>query len=412
MEVVHRRCAGLDVHKKSVVACRVTPDGSGGFRKEIRKFGTMTDDLLALQDWLRAAEVKQVAMESTGVYWKPVFNILESECDIMVVNAEHIKHVPGRKTDINDAQWIAELLQHGLLKGSFIPNIEQRDLRDLIRYRTALIQERVREINRVQKVLEDANIKLGSVASNVMGVSGREMIEAMIRGVEDPQVLAQLAKRRLRDKIDELERALSGNVRAKHRLLLRLHLEHIDDLSAKIETLSQEIDRLLVPFDQKDELRRIDTIPGVGKDVAQIIITELGIDMSRFPSAAHAASWAGLAPGKNESAGRNRSGRIRPGNKHLKAALVQAANAISRTRDNYLAAQFRRIAARRGKQRAAIAVAHSILVIVYHLLRDGTEYREMGGDFFDRRNHDHLQRHLVKRLEGLGYKVDLQPLAT
>lgn len=237
------------------------------------------------------------------------------------------------------------------------------------------------------------------------------MVEAIVRGVDDPEQLAQLAKKRLRAKIDELERALQGRVRANHRLLLRLHLEHIDDLSAKIETLNQEIARLLVPFDQKDEIRRIDGIPGVGPDVAQIIIAELGTDMGRFPSAACAASWAGLAPGKNESAGRNRSGKIRPGNKHLKAALVQAAHAASRTRDNYLAAQFRRLAARRGKQRAAIAVAHSLLVIIYHLLRDDTEYRELGGDFFDKHNKQHLQRHLVKRLEALGFKVAIEPIA-
>jgi transposase len=409
VEVVHQRCAGLDVHKKSIVACRITPKESGGWQRDIRKFGTMTDDLLALADWLRAGRVKQVAMESTGVYWKPVFNILESEFSVMVVNAQHIKHVPGRKTDINDAQWIAELLQHGLITGSFIPERPQRDLRDLVRYRTSLIQDRTKEANRVQKVLEDANIKLGSVASNVLGVSGRDMLGAIVRGVDDPAALAQLARGRMRSKIDELERALTGKVRASHRLLLRLHLEHIDDLNAKIEALNQEIEGLMLPFDQNDELRRLDDIPGVGKDVAQIIIAELGTDMERFPSAGHAASWAGLAPGKNESAGRNRSGKIRPGNKHLKRALVQAAHAASRTRDNYLAAQFRRLAARRGKKRAAVAVAHSILVIAYHMLHDGTEYRELGGDYFDQRNHDYLQRSLVKRLEKLGYTVSLEP---
>jgi transposase len=409
VEVVHQRCAGLDVHKKSIVACRITPKESGGWQRDIRKFGTMTDDLLALADWLRAGRVKQVAMESTGVYWKPVFNILESESSVMVVNAQHIKHVPGRKTDINDAQWIAELLQHGLITGSFIPERPQRDLRDLVRYRTSLIQDRTKEANRVQKVLEDANIKLGSVASNVLGVSGRDMLGAIVRGVDDPAALAQLARGRMRSKIDELERALTGKVRASHRLLLRLHLEHIDDLNAKIEALNQEIEGLMLPFDQNDELRRLDDIPGVGKDVAQIIIAELGTDMERFPSAGHAASWAGLAPGKNESAGRNRSGKIRPGNKHLKRALVQAAHAASRTRDNYLAAQFRRLAARRGKKRAAVAVAHSILVIAYHMLHDGTEYRELGGDYFDQRNHDYLQRSLVKRLEKLGYTVSLEP---
>jgi transposase len=242
-----------------------------------------------------------------------------------------------------------------------------------------------------------------------MCVSGRDMLGAIVRGVDDPAALAQLARGRMRSKIDELERALTGKVRASHRLLLRLHLEHIDDLNAKIEALNQEIDGLMLPFDQNDELRRLDDIPGVGKDVAQIIIAELGTDMERFPSAGHAASWAGLAPGKNESAGRNRSGKIRPGNKHLKRALVQAAHAASRTRDNYLAAQFRRLAARRGKKRAAVAVAHSILVIAYHMLHDGTEYRELGGDYFDQRNHDYLQLNLVKRLEKLGYTVSLEP---
>lgn len=409
MEVVYERCAGLDVHKKSVTACRVVPAVDGGWQKETRRFDTMTAELLKLADWLRAGRVTAVAMESTGVYWKPVFNILESEFEVLLVNARHIKYVPGRKSDVSDAQWIAELLQHGLLKASYVPEAPQRDLRDLIRYRTSLIQERAREINRVQKVLEDANVKLASVATNVMGVSGRQMLEAIIAGVEEPEVLAEMAKGRLRAKIPQLERALEGRVRSSHRLLLRLHLEHIDDLTSKIENLNEEIERLMVPFDQAEQLRRLDEIPGVGRDVAQIILAELGADMSRFPSAAHAASWAGLAPGKNESAGKNRSGKITPGNRHLKSALVQAAHAVSRTKDNYLAAQFRRLAARRGKKRAAVAVAHSILVIAYHILRDGTEYRELGGDYFDKRNHEQLQRSLVKRLEGLGLKVVLEP---
>lgn len=411
MEVVYERCAGLDVHKKSVTACRIVPGKDGGWQKETRRFDTMTVELLKLADWLRAGRVTAVAMESTGVYWKPVFNILESEFEVLLVNARHIKYVPGRKSDVSDAQWIAELLQHGLLKASYVPEAPQRDLRDLIRYRTSLIQERAREINRVQKVLEDANVKLASVATNVMGVSGRQMLEAIIAGVEDPEALAKLAKGRLRAKIPQLERALEGRVRASHRLLLRLHLEHIDDLTSKIENLNEEIERLMVPFDQEEQLRRLDGIPGVGRDVAQVILAELGADMSRFPSSAHAASWAGLAPGKNESAGKNRSGKIPPGNRHLKSALVQAAHAVSHTRDNYLASQFRRLAARRGKKRAAIAVAHSILVIAYHLLRDGTEYRELGGDYFDKRNQEQLQRSLVKRLEGLGLKVVLEPTA-
>lgn len=411
MEVVYERCAGLDVHKKSVTACRITPAAGRGWQKESRRFGTMTDELLKLADWLRAGQVTAVAMESTGVYWKPVFNILESEFEVLLVNARHIKYVPGRKSDISDAQWIGELLQHGLLKASYIPEVAQRDLRDLIRYRTSLVQERTREVNRVQKVLEDANVKLASVATNVMGVSGRQMLEAIIAGEQDPEVLAELAKGRLRAKIPELERALSGRIRASHRLLLRLHLEHIDDLNSKIENLNGEIDRLMRPFDEDEQQERLDAIPGVGHDVAQVILAELGVDMSRFPSAAHAASWAGLAPGKNESAGKNRSGKITPGNRHLKAALVQAAHAASRTRDNYLAAQFRRLAARRGKKRAAVAVAHSILVIAYHMLRNGTEYRELGGDYFDRRNQAQLQRNLVKRLEGLGLQVTLEPVA-
>lgn len=411
MEVVYERCAGLDVHKKSVTACRVVPAAGGGWQKETRRFGTMTADLLKLADWLRVGQVTAVAMESTGVYWKPVFNILESEFEVLLANARHIKYVPGRKSDISDAQWIAELLQHGLLKASYVPETPQRDLRDLIRYRTSLIQERTREINRVQKVLEDANVKLASVATNVMGISGRQMLEAIIGGVEDPEALAELAKGRLRAKIPQLELALEGRVRDSHRLLLRLHLEHIDDLNSKIENLNEEIDRLITPFDQEEQLRRLDGIPGVGRDVAQVILAELGADMSRFPSAAHAASWAGLAPGKNESAGKNRSGKITPGNRHLKSALVQAAHAISRTKDNYLAAQFRRLAARRGKKRAAVAVAHSILVIAYHILQDGTEYRELGGDYFDKRNKEQLQRSLVRRLEGLGLQVTLQPAA-
>lgn len=411
MEVVYERCGGLDVHKKSVTACRITPAARRGWQKEKRRFGTMTDELLKLADWLRAGQVTAVAMESTGVYWKPVFNILESEFEVILVNARHIKYVPGRKSDISDAQWIGELLQHGLLKASYIPERPQRDLRDVIRYRTSLIQERVRETNRVQKVLEDANVKLASVASNVLGVSGRQMLEAIITGNEDPEALAELAKGRLRAKIPELERALSGRVRSSHRLLLRLHLEHIDDLSNKIEELNEEIDRLIVPFDKDEQLRRLDDIPGVGRTVAQVIVAELGVDMSRFPSAAHASSWAGLAPGKNESAGKNRSGKVTPGNRHLKSMLVQSAHAVSRTNGNYLAAQFRRLAARRGKKRAAIAVAHSILVIAYHMLGDGTEYRDLGGDYFDKRNKEMLQRGLVKRLEGLGLKVTLEPTA-
>jgi transposase len=410
MEVVYERCAGLDVHKKSIVVCRIIP-AEEGWQKETRRFGTMTQDLLALSDWLRAGRVTQVAMESTGVYWKPVYNILENEFGVMIVNAYHIKFVPGRKSDVSDAQWIAELLQHGLLKASYVPEQPQRDLRDLIRYRTSLVQDRTREINRVQKVLEDANIKLASVISDVLGVSGREMLEALIKGIDDPEILAQFARGRMRAKIEALELALSGQVRDSHRVLLRLHLEHIDTLTETIQALNLEIDQRVAPFDQNVLLQRLDEIPGVGLDVAQVIVAELGTDLSRFPSAAHAASWAGLSPGKNESAGRNRSGRTRPGNQYLKSALVQAAHAAGKTKDTYLSAQYRRLTARRGKKRAAIAVAHSILVIAFHMIARGTEYVDLGGDFFDQRNADYLQQHLVKRLEKLGHRVVLEPAA-
>jgi transposase len=412
MDVVHQRCAGLDVHKKSVTVCRIRSQMSGTWQKEIRTFGTMTDDLLSLADWLRAGEVTHVAMESTGVYWKPVFNILEDEFEVLLVNAQHIKYVPGRKTDIKDAQWIAELLQHGLLKASFIPKVDQRDLRDLTRYRTKLIQARTSEINRVQKVLEAANIKLGSVASNVLGVSGRNMLEQLIAGQQDPTVLAGLARGRLRQKIGDLERALKGQVRATHRTLLRLHLEHIDELNVKIQALNEEIERLLIAFDTTQALDRLITIPGVSQRTAEVILAELGTDMNRFPSAAHAASWTGLAPGKNESAGKNRSGKTTKGNQYLKVALTQAAHAVGRSNDSYLSAQYRRLAARRGKKRATIAVAHSILVIAYHLLDRGTIYTDLGADYFDRRSAHYIQKRLVKRLEGLGYKVLIEPLAT
>lgn len=411
MQVVHQRCAGLDVHKKSITVCRIVPDGKDGWDKETRKYGTMTDELLTLADWLSAGGITHVAMESTGVYWKPVFNILEGNFQVLLVNAQHIKYVPGRKSDVNDAQWIAELLQHGLLKASFIPEVEQRDLRDLTRYRTKLVQTRSSEINRVQKVLEAANIKLGSVASNVLGVSGRNMLEQIIAGQDDPAALAQLARGRLRDKIAELERALQGHVRETHRTLLKMHLDHIDELNHKIEALSEEIERLLIPFDSDNALDRLTTIPGVSRRIAEVILAELGIDMSRFPNASHAASWAGLAPGKNESAGKNRSGKTTKGNKHLKSALTQAAHAAGRSKDTYLNAQYRRLASRRGKKRAAVAVAHSILVIAYHLLKNGTVYTDLGADYFEQRNEQQVQKQLVKRLERLGYKVTIEPLA-
>jgi transposase len=410
MRVVHERCAGLDVHKKTVVACRIIPDDAGEWQTDIRTFGTMTVDLLQLADWLRAGKVTHVAMESTGVYWKPVYNILEGNLAVLLVNAKHIKFVPGRKTDVKDAQWIAELLQHGLLKASYIPAASQRELRELTRYRTHLIDERSREINRVHKVLEDANIKLSSVATDIMGASGREMLSAIIAGKDDPEALAQLAKGRMRNKIDDLQRALTGRIKENHRLLLTLHLEHIDDLNAKLTRLEEEIDRLIIPFDEEEIIERIDVITGIDKKTAQVVVAELGIDMSRFQNADHATSWAGLAPGKNESAGRNYSARTNKANRYLKTALVEAAHAAGRSQDNYLSTQYRRLAARRGKKRAAVAVARTMLVIIYHMIKNGTEYQELGGNYFDERKPETVQKQLIRRLEKLGLKVTVEPL--
>lgn len=407
MRVVHERCAGLDVHKKTIVACVLTP----GRDAETRTYGTMTADLLALVDWLKAQQVTHVAMESTGVYWKPVYNLLEGEIEVLLVNAKHIKFVPGRKSDVKDAHWIADLLQHGLLTASFIPESPQRELRELVRYRSHLIQERTREANRVHKVLEDANLKLSSVATDVLGASGRQMLAAIIAGQNDPTALAEMAKGRMRQKIDDLQRALTGRIRDSHRLLLKLHLEHIDDLNAKLELLEREIGTLLIPFDQNHLLERLQTIPGVGEKTAQVIIAEVGTQVDRFRSGGHLASWAGLTPGKNESAGRNYSSRTNKANRYLKSALVEAAQSLSRSRDTFLANRFHRLKARRGHKRAAVALARSILEIAYHIIKEGTVYRDLGPAYHDLRRKEQVQHSLVKRLEGLGYTVTLEPRA-
>lgn len=408
MEVVHARCAGLDVHKKTVVACRLTPGSGGEPVREVSSFGTMTRDLLALADWLAAAEVTHVAMESTGSYWKPVYNVLEGQFELLVVNARHIKAVPGRKTDVRDAEWIADLLRHGLLRASFIPTRPERELRELTRYRWSLIRERASELNRIQKVLEGANIKLASVASQIAGVSGRAILEALVAGEADPAAMADLAKGRLRDKRDSLEAALTGRMGDHQRFLLRVMLGHLDELDARITALTAEIEARLHPFEP--QLAALISIPGVGRRTAEIVLAEVGADMRRFPSARHLASWAGLAPGNDESAGKRRSGRTRKGSPWLRSALVESSFVASRTK-TYLAAQYRRIAARRGGKRAAVAVAHSILVIAYQLLSHQTTYRDLGANYFDERDREHVRRRLVRRLEALGYAVAVSPAA-
>jgi transposase len=406
MQVMYERCAGLDVHKKTVVACVVIPDGQGSWGQEIRTFGTMTVDLLVLSDWLLACGCTHVAIESTGDYWKPVFNILEGTCEVLLVNAQHVKAVPGRKTDVKDAAWLAELLQHGLLRASFIPPVAQRELRDLTRYRSTFIQARVTLINRVQKLLEDANIKLAAVASDIMGVSGRAILAALLTGHADPQALAELAKGRLRNKRDQLTKALEGRVKPHHRFVLTELLCQIDGVDDTIARFDAQIEAICGPFEEAVSL--LDTIPGVARRAAEMIVAEIGTDMTRFPSADHLASWAGVAPGNHESAGKRASGKTRKGNRFLRTTLVQAAHAAARTKGTYLSAQYRRLATRRGKKRAILAVAHSILVIAYYMIQRQEPYRDAGADFFDRLQPEDTARRLVKRLETLGYHVTLQ----
>jgi transposase len=407
MDTLYPRCAGIDVHKGNVVVCVRCCDRSGKVVEEIRTFATMTRDLLALSDWLAEHGVTHVAMASTGVYWKPVFNILEGRCQVILVNAEHIKQVPGRKTDVKDCAWIAQLLQHGLLKASFIPPPPIRELRDLTRQRTQLVQERAAAANRIQKVLEDANIKLAGVATDVLGVSGRDMLEALIAGETDPEKLADLARKRLREKIPALQLALHGRVTDHHRFLLRMHLDQVAHLEELIGRLGARVEEALAPLAAAAE--RLQTIPGISQRVAETVLAEIGPDMAQFPSAGHLASWAGMCSGNNESAGKRRSGRCTHGNRWLKRILVQAAWAASHTQGTYLAAPYRRLAKRRGRKRALVAVGHTLLVIIYHVLKRGTTYTELGPDFLDRLEPERLTRQLVKRLEALGHKVILEP---
>lgn len=408
MEIVLTHSCGLDVHKRTVVASVRTPGSGKKGKEETRTFSTTTAGLLQLSDWLTAEGVTHVAMESTGVYWKPVFNVLSANFEVIVVNAQHIKTVPGRKTDVNDAQWISDLLRHGLLKPSFIPDQDQRELRELIRYRKSLVQTRSGEVSRVQKFLEGANIKLGSVATNVMGVSGRAILHAIVNGEKDPKVLAQLAKGKLKSKEDALAEALDGRVNAHTQFMLKQALTLIDFFDERVSACEAEI--VLRMEDVSDQVERLATIPGVGEDTARLILAEIGTDMSRFPTHKHLASWAGVCPGNNESAGKQKSGKTRKGSRWLRAALVESAHAAGLSKKNYLSALYHRLRGRRGPKKAALAVAHAILVIAYHILRDGTIYRDLGEGYHDRLDPERAKQRALKQLKALGFHAELTVL--
>ncbi len=409
METIVERVAALDVHKAQVTACVRVPGRGRARAQEVAEFQTTVGGLLALRDWLKAHRVRQVAMEATGVYWKPVWAILEDEFDCLLVNARHVKQVPGRKTDVSDAAWLCQLLEAGLLQRSFVPPKPIRALRNLTRYRKAQIGERQREANRLHKLLEDTGIKLDCVASDILGASGRAMLDALVAGTTDPQVLAELARGKLRAKIPALREALVGRFDRQHALIVSAILAHLDFLDEQIQLLSDEIAEQLAPFAAAVEL--LCTIPGVQRRTAEVIVAEIGVDMSRFPSERHLASWAGQCPGNDRSAGKRRSGTTRHGSKWLDTALTEAAMAATRTNDVYLAAQYQRLRPRRGHGRALGAVKHSIITACWHMLQTGELYREAGGDYFTRRDPDRAIRRLVTQLERLGQHVTLEAAA-
>ncbi|MBM4285630.1 MAG: IS110 family transposase [Deltaproteobacteria bacterium] len=409
MELLYQHCGGLDVHKRTITACVRLLREDGSIQQETRTFGTMTRDLLELADWLTAADVTHVALESTGSYWKPVYNILEGKFTLVLVNARHVKHVPGRKTDVQDCQWLAQLLQAGLLRGSFIPPRPQRELRDLTRHRSQLVAEKNRVANRIQKILEDANIKLASVATDILGASGRDMLRALIRGETDCEKMADLARRQLRTKIPQLRPALEGQVTDHHRFMLGELLNHLEYLESRIEEFSRRIEEVSRPF--APAMAKVATLPGFDQRSAQNVVAEIGADMDVFPSAPHLASWAGVCPGNNESAGKRKSGRTTKGNRWLRAALSQAAWSAARKKDSYFQAQYRRLTGRRGKKRAIVAVAHSLLTIIYHMLTNASDYRELGGGYLDKRNAHRLLPKLLRRIRDMGYQVTLQEAA-
>jgi transposase len=410
MDIVFGCCAGLDVHKETIVVCvrRVRAGAKRKTDSEVRKFGTMTEEILALADWLAEQGVTHVAMESTGVYWKPVWNLLESgPYEMLLVNAQHIKQVPGRKTDVKDCEWIAQLLQCGLLRGSFVPPPPQRDLRELTRQRRQLTQAKSAVANRIQKVLEDANIKLGSVATDVLGKSGRDMLRAIIAGQEDPQLLAELALRKLRVKIPQLRLALRGRVTEHHRFLLKLLLEEITQMEAWIDQISQRIVTVM-PHPFVEAVKLLTTIPGIDERAAENILAETGVNMDQFRTAAHMASWTGICSGNRQSGGKRYNARTNKGNRWLRATLVQVAWAASHTKGTYFAAHYRRLAGRRGKKKALVALAHTIEVVIYYLLKRKTPHVDLGADYLDRHDKDRLLAGLVRRLERMGHKVTLE----
>jgi transposase len=415
VDVIVERCAGLDVHKKTVMAAVRTPGAPGKRRQQVQEFSAYNQGLVALRDWLVAEGVTQVVMEATGVYWRPVWHVLEGagSFELLLANARHVKNLPGRKTDVADAGWLAQLLECGLLRGSSVPPKDIARLRDLTRYRTNLVRERAREVQRLQKLLECSGVKLESVVTDVSGKAARAMIEALIAGGRDPEVLADMALTRMRPKIPELRKALVGHFEAHHALLARMHLDHIDQLAEMVARLDEEVDRLMAPF--ADQATLLMSIPGVGKRTAEVVVAEIGVDMSRFPSAAHLASWAGLCPGNNEPAGKRKPGRARPGNEALRTALCESAWAASHGKSNYLSAQYRRFMRRfgtKGEGKAIFAVAHTLVVIIWHVLKDGSTYQELGADYFARRTDaEARKRYLVHQLEVLGHTVTLTPAA-
>jgi len=409
MDGLIERCAGLDIHQATIVATVRMPDEGGGRQAVTHTFGTMTTDLLALREWLQACGVTHVAMESTGVYWKPIYYLLEEPLTVLLVNMQHLKQVPGRKSDVQDSEWLAQLLECGLLRGSLVPPAPIRDLRDLTRYRKKQIEDRTQEINRLYRVLEEAGVKLASVMSDIMGRSGRAMLDALLAGTTDPTVLAELARGRLRPKIPALRTALRGQFRPHHAFLIGHILTKVDFLEEAITGLSEEIDRQLAPF--AATIDRLTTIPGWGRRTATTVFVETGGEMAAFPTAAHLCSWGAMCPGLNESAGKRRTGKTREGNRFLRGALIESALAATRATGTALQARYRRLKRHRGHKKAVVAVGHQMLEIAYYIMRDGTTYHELGADYFARRDRDRTVRRSVKQLEALGYRVTLEEAA-